>query len=281
MKMPKTESTGWERERRTHFDEIIVNYDRIRPDYPTTLFEDIIKYTGFKFGIQAIEIGAGTGKATASFLKAGYKVTAVEIGANMADFLLNRFNGCNGLNVVIDSFENASLDENSFDLIYAASAFHWVDAKIGCPKAFRLLKNGGVIALFRYNEMSAHEENLNKEIKGLYEKYYYTHYTSKHWHPQRKTKAELEKPSRIFVDFGFESLQQYGFVDVSMKFYDFTRSYNADEYIMWLDTMADCRGLPETNKTALYAKIKEAILNNGGKYTLDYVFQLYMGRKPS
>ncbi len=271
--------TGWERDRRTHFDEIVVNYDRIRPDYPVELYEDIVKYTGRKSSAKAIEIGAGTGKATAPFLNAGYEVTAVEIGAKMAEFLLDKYKGYKGLNVIIDSFENISFDENSFDLIYAASAFHWVDAKIGCPKAFRLLKNSGVIALFRYNEMSAHENELSKEIKKLYDKYYFTHYTSKHWQPQRKTKAELEKPSRILVDFGFESLQQYGFIDVSMKFYDFTRSYSADDYITWLDTMADHRGLPESNKTALYASVKEAILRNGGRYTLDYVFQLYMGRK--
>ncbi|WP_312372951.1 class I SAM-dependent methyltransferase [Lachnoclostridium sp.] len=78
--------TGWERHRRTHFDEMVVNYDRVRPKYPSELFEDVCKYSGLKKGKKALEIGAGTGKAIAPFIEAGYDVTAIEIGANMTDF---------------------------------------------------------------------------------------------------------------------------------------------------------------------------------------------------
>jgi len=82
--------TGWERENRTHFDEIVANYDKYRWDYPAELFADIIEYSGQGNDKRAIEIGAGTGKATAPFLDAGYAVTAVEMGKNMADFLINK-----------------------------------------------------------------------------------------------------------------------------------------------------------------------------------------------
>ena len=61
--------TGWERERRTHFDEIVLDYDRVRPEYPAEMFEDAIAYAG---GNKALEIGAGTGKATGPFLQAGF-----------------------------------------------------------------------------------------------------------------------------------------------------------------------------------------------------------------
>ena len=78
--------TGWERENRTHFDDIVVNYDKVRWDYPSELYADILDYsrTG---GKKAVEIGAGTGKATTPMLNAGYDVTAVEMGANMAEFI--------------------------------------------------------------------------------------------------------------------------------------------------------------------------------------------------
>jgi len=36
--------TGWERERRTHFDEITAEYDKIRWNYPDELFRDAIDY---------------------------------------------------------------------------------------------------------------------------------------------------------------------------------------------------------------------------------------------
>lgn len=270
--------TGWERSKRTHFDEIVTIYDKVRWEYPDQLFADVIQYLGPEIGKKALEIGAGTGKATAPFLDMGYAVTAVEMGANMAEFLLNNFKGYTNFNVIIDTFEEASLEEVNYDLIYAASAFHWVDAEIGCPKVFRLLKNGGVFALFRYNAIPADGEELYEEIQTLYDKFYNSYYLSK-VRPVRKSKEEYGEPSEIYKGFRFESLENYGFCEVTMKLYEASQRYSADEYIELLETYADHRGLPEANRLNLYAGIKEAILRHGGHHKVDYIFQLYMGKK--
>lgn len=140
--MTQQPKTGWEPERRTHFDEIVSQYDSIRQEYPNAVFTDIEQYMGKGPGKHALEIGAGTGKATKHFLSAGYTVTAVEIGRKMAAFLLERFQAYKNFDVINASFEDARL-QGDYDLIYAASAFHWVDAKAGCPKLYRLLANGG------------------------------------------------------------------------------------------------------------------------------------------
>lgn len=269
---------GWERNKRLHFNDIVENYDKMRPEYPQEIFEEVINYSNALTGKRAVEIGAGTGKATHPFLDAGYDVRAIEIGSNMADFLLKRFSGRKGFNVVVSSFEDAVLQESSFDLIYSATAFHWIDAEIGCPKAFRLLKDGGTIALFRYNAIAANGDELNDEIQAIYEKHYYSYYTSD-TRPIKKSKKDFEKPSEIYNSFRFEDLRTYGFKDVSMKFYDGYKIFNADEYITWLETMSDHRGLPDSNRKLLYAGIKEAIIEHGNHNKIDFIFQLYMGRK--
>jgi ubiquinone/menaquinone biosynthesis C-methylase UbiE len=270
--------TGWERENRTHFDEIVLNYDKTRPEYPKKLFDDIFDFVGSKKGKKALEIGAGTGKATAPFLDMGYNVTAIEIGANMADFLQNKFKGYKNFCVINAAFEDISLDDDNFDLIYAGSAFHWIDAKIGVPKVMRLLRNNGVFALFRYNLMPAIGEALYEAVQAVYEKYYHSYYKGKN-RPTKRTYADFETPSENLNNFGFENLNMYGFRDVSKKFYDAALLFNADEYVSYLNTMSDNRHLPENNRTKLYSGIKEAILLNGGSYREDLIFQLYMGRK--
>ena len=163
-------------------------------------------------------------------------------------------------------------------MIYAASAFHWVDAQIGCPKALRLLKDGGTIALFRYNAIAADGDKLYEEIQVVYEKYYNIYYTS-NLRPVKKTREDFEKKSEIYNSYRFEDLMDYGFKDVSMRFYDGARTFSADEYIVLLETMSDHKSLPESNQQALYSGIKEAIIKFGGHHTVDYIFQLYMGRK--
>ncbi len=87
------------------------------------------------------------------------------------------------------------------------------------------------------------------------------------------------EPSGIKRGFGFEDLKSYGFGDISMKLYDVSRKFDADEYITLLETFSDHRSLPESDRAVLLAGVREAILKHGGRYKVDYVFQLYMGRK--
>jgi SAM-dependent methyltransferase len=271
--------TGWERSNRSHFDEIVISYDKVRPEYPGEMFEDIIQYTGWAKGGKALEIGAGTGKATAPLLSAGWEVTAVEVGLNMAAFLREKFRGNKNFKVTVSSFEDAMLKEESYDLIYAASAFHWVDAKIGCPKAFCLLKSGGTFALMRYNPNPPAGDELYEEIQAVYEKYYYSYYELAQ-RPKKKSDDEFWEPSEISRGYGFEDIREYGFYDVHTKLYPSELIYGADEYIAFLDTLADHKGLPDSNREALYEGIGRAISGFGGSHKVQYMFQLYMGRKP-
>lgn len=269
--------TGWELDKREHFDEIVAHYDNIRPGYPDELFADLFAYAGAGPAGKALEIGAGTGKATAPVLRAGYDVTAVEIGANMADFLRHKFGAQDRFSVVVSSFEDAPL-ENSYDLIYAATAFHWVDAAIGCPKAFGLLKSGGVFALLRYNAVPADGDPLYEDIQAVYKEYYYR--DKPYRRPESKTDEQYWLPAEIRRGFGFEDMQAYGFADVAMNLYRTARVFSAEEHIALLQTFSDHRSLPQSDQTALYAGVKEAIEKHGGQLKTEYVYQLYMGRKP-
>ena len=273
--------TGWEQENRIHFDEIVVNYDKVRWDYPDELFADIFDYVGAGSDKNALEIGAGTGKATTPFVNTGYKVTAVEMGVNMSDFIREKFKDYTNFNLKTTTFEDVDLNDNSYDLIYAASAFHWVDAEIGCPKVFRLLKDGGVFALFRNNAVLSDKNDIYNEIQAVYDKYYYSHFKPDK-RPIKISEMQYKdflKPEEIYRGFRFESLEQYGFTDILMKLYKSERTYNADDYIKLQDTMSDHRAMPEESRMTLYTAIKEVINKHGGYLKMDYIFQLYMGRK--
>ena len=239
------------------------------------------KYSGHGEGKRAIEIGAGTGKATNPFLDEGYAVTAVEIGANMTEFLRDKFKGYERFNVITSTFEDAHLEDDNYDLIYAASSFHWIDSAVGCPKVLRLLKNGGSFVLFRNNAVRSDEDELYNDVNAAYDKHYYSHYKTdeRPIEISKMSEDDFRKPAEIYRGFRFESLEQYGFYDITMKLYDSTRMYGVDEYISLLETMSDHRGLPDDNRAALYAEIKESIIRHGGYQKMNFVFQLYMGRK--
>lgn len=74
-----------DRERlRATFDEAAELYDRGRPGYPEQLFDDLAELARLRPGSRVLEIGCGTGQATAPLAKRGCEVVAVELGAGMA-----------------------------------------------------------------------------------------------------------------------------------------------------------------------------------------------------
>ena len=270
--------SGYDHQYRTHFDAIVTDYDKTRPEYPSELYTDLFNFTKPASGKKALEIGAGTGKATTPFLDAGYDVTAVEIGANMSDFLKEKFAAYKNFNVITAAFEDVDLQENTYDLIYSATAFHWVDKEVGCPKVFRLLKDDGVFANFRYNYFPADSNALHEDIQAVYEKYYYSHY-QKNLLTLRKPDVNLHDPDEILRRTKHDELHTYGFKDVTMKLYESQVTSSVDEHLASLDTFSDHINLPDENRAALYAGIKEVTLRHGGYRTADMVYQLYMGRK--
>jgi hypothetical protein len=61
------------------FGEVADYYDRVRPAYPTALVDDVLSYSEPDIGgRRALEIGAGTGRATEAFATKGLPIVAVE-----------------------------------------------------------------------------------------------------------------------------------------------------------------------------------------------------------
>ena len=267
--------TGWEREKRGVFDEVADSYDKVRSDYPDELFSDVSAYCG-RVG-RALEIGAGTGKATAHILGMGYDVTAVELGKNLSRALEERFGNNPSFAVVNSSFEDAALDADVYDLVYAATAFHWVDASVGCPKVREILRDGGTFALLRYH-MAGTGETVFEAVQEVYEKHYYSFYPEKH-RPVKRDRAFYASPDGLYEGFRIKSMADYGFTDTAMRFYERDIDYTTEQYLSLLDTFSDHRSLPDENRRMLYDGIREVIDAHGGINRIHFLYQLYMGKK--
>jgi len=79
-----------EREVRTVFGEVAEQYDAIRPSYPAALFDTVMMVGDLRAGDTAVEIGAGTGKATMPFLERGIEVHCLEPSPGMAALLRSK-----------------------------------------------------------------------------------------------------------------------------------------------------------------------------------------------
>jgi len=119
-------------------------YERFRPGYPVELFDMVMAYAGQPVRT-ALEIGAGTGKATRLFAQRGVTVTAIEPDAAMLAELRKHVPAT--VRTVQAAFEDLRLTE-SYGLVYAAAALHWTKPEGRWSRVAALLKPGGVFASF-------------------------------------------------------------------------------------------------------------------------------------
>jgi SAM-dependent methyltransferase len=129
------------------FNEVPELYDRVRPGYPDELFADLMAITGLDGRSSVLEVGCGTGQATRSLAALAGSVTAVEPGPGMAALARTRTAAFGNVTVETSTFEEWDARGRRFDLLLAASAWHWVDPSIGWPRAHDVLVPGGWMAL--------------------------------------------------------------------------------------------------------------------------------------
>jgi SAM-dependent methyltransferase len=129
------------------FNEVPELYDRVRPGYPDELFPNLVTITGVDETSSVIEVGCGTGQATRSLAALGCSVTAVEPGAAMAALARQRLAAFGNVRVEESTFEDWDDHGRRFDVLVAASAWHWVDPSVGWRRAHDVLRPSGWMAL--------------------------------------------------------------------------------------------------------------------------------------
>ena len=140
-------------------------YSIYRPVYPPTVLETIVaycKYHGASFEF-ALDVGCGSGQSTKGLLTYYDKVLGVDRSASQIAMAPK--------DIPNMSFKRGSaedlyfVDNESVDLITAASASHWFDTDLFYSEMWRLLKPDGVFA--EYNYFSIHLTLENPEANKL------------------------------------------------------------------------------------------------------------------
>ena len=239
-------------ERRRSFDKVAAAYDKIRPSYPEAAIDDILERSQ---AVRALEVGAGTGKATIAFARCGLEVHALEPGAKLADILRAKVSG---LPVTVEETTFEAFSGSDFDLVYAAQAWHWTDPATRYQKAHAVLREGGSLALLM-NEKRPMEQGLRDELDAIYARWF----GWPSWDSDYVTK---------FVETWSQEITASGlFRDVTVTYVPWVQTYTSDQLIALLDTYSDHAVRPEDQKRGCYADIKAAIDRRGGSCDIPYV----------
>jgi SAM-dependent methyltransferase len=250
---------------RSTFDQAAELYDRVRPRYPPALFDDLAELTGIGPGSRVLEIGPGTGQATIPLAERGCQVVAVELGAHLAAVARRNLARFPAVEVVTAAFEDWPLPSEPFDLVLAATAFHWIDPAVRVDKAADALRPGGWLATIATHHVAGGDESFFAEAQDCYIR----------WDPATPADG-VTLPAASSIPSSSEELDRSRrFGPAELRRYEWDQSYTTAGYRELLLTYSGHRDLEPAAQTGLLDCISRLIdTRYGGRITKRYLTEL-------
>lgn len=238
------------------FGEVAQEYDRVRPGYPLALFEDML---GYSAPVKALEIGAGTGKATVVVAARGVQVVALEPDLAMALVLRQRVAGL-AVNIAMASLESYEPEEQ-VDLVYSAQAFHWTDEKTRWTRTAATLRPGGSLALF-WNMERLPDAAVRASVAEALDEY--------------ELRLWSEWPQSDQLEPDEELAGRPEFAEFRQELYRWERTLPREDYLANLSTQSAYRMLEDEDREELLGKLRDVLPD---PVTLEMATALYLAKR--
>lgn len=252
---------------RLGFDAVPQIYDRIRPTYPSALYD--ILFALLPPQPKIVEVGPGTGQATADLLSRGAVVTAIEIGHRLAGFLARKLGADDRLKVICSSFEDAPLTVGVYDAVVSATAYHWVQPMARLQKPAAILKPHGVLAVIDTNQVASPVD------RGYFERVQPVYESHGRGAEHRPLPAAGNVVPSIFTELAASS--QYD--EVRLFRYPWDQHYTARSYADLLRSYSDSQAMPAEEREGLIRELCAVIDQEyGGSITRPLVITLTLAQ---
>jgi len=251
------------------FDEDAERYNRARPGYPAALFEDLAELASIGPGCRVLEIGCGTGQATVPLAERGCEIVAVELGAELAAVARRNLARFPAVQVVTAAFESWPLPADPFDVVFSATAFHWIDPAVRVVKSADALRPGGTLATIATHHVAGGTEPFFAEVQACYER----------WDPATPPGLRLEPASAIPMERA--EIERSGrFEAPQFRRHASDIPYTTASYIDVLLTYSGHRALEPAAQRGLLDCIAGLIDNRyGGQIVKRYLSELRVARR--
>lgn len=206
------------------FSEGSALYQKARPTYPSELMDEILKYVPSRQF--AWDCGAGSGQLTQLMVPYFEQIVATDLSAQQ----LHQATYYENVSYQVQSAEQTTFANQSFDLITVAQAIHWFNFEKFYSEVRRTLKVNGVLAVIGYGTPILRDELLQTGLQELY-----ANTLNGYWDPERK---HIDHEYQD-IPFPFESLTD------QKRFMKYT--WSKEQVLNYLNTWSAIKHYREQN----------------------------------
>jgi SAM-dependent methyltransferase len=202
--------------------------------------------------------------------KRGFQIVAIELGAHLAAIARRNLAAYENARVETGAFEDWPLPTEPFDLVFAATSFHWLDHDVALPKVAAALRPGGAIAVIGGGHVAGGDMAFFHDVQDCFERY------------MPGTTPGLRLPPvddvpRIAPEIAASGL----FAPAQYRRYTWLRKFTTETYLGELSTYSNHIALSHADREALFACIAARIDRDyGGQITKAYLTELVVAALP-
>jgi SAM-dependent methyltransferase len=255
---------------RATFEEVAELYDQVRPTYPPALIDDLLLLGRLGPDDRVLEIGPGTGQATAALAERGLELVCVELGERLAAVARTQLAAYPNVTVLNEDFERWAPAEAGFDAVVAFTSFHWLDPADRLERVAGTLRGEGTLAVVETQHVLPEGgDAFWAEVKEDYD--------AVMPNPANHAPPPPEAHRSALAD---EIWTSGLFRSVAVRGYLWEATYTAEEYVAVLETYSSHRALPAARRDDLHGRIRRRIAARPDpRVTKTYLFTLAVARK--
>lgn len=235
------------------------DYAIYRSGYSNELYDFIAQF-GLRRGASILDVGCGTGIASEPFAMNGFPVTGIDPSPAMLAAAAQRLPNAT---FVQGEAEALPFPNERFDVVISAQAFHFVDRARALSEAYRVLRPGGIIAIWWKNLMAT---DAVKEIRD------------------QVFRSLGKEPVESGLTGGFREFYASQFTQQTLRVVPWRASAPLEQYMGYERSRCSVRKalgpLADQYFQRLEAVLRERTGGGNPRLAIGYIQYLYMAKKP-
>lgn len=227
-----------------HFENVAQYYERFRPKYPHSIYELIARESPRNQHVW--DCATGSGQAAVALAEFFEVVTATDASpAQLEHRVLNA-----RVDYRVARAEASGLMGSSVDAITVAQALHWFPLEAFFQECQRVLRPGGILAVWTYGLVMTEQKAINEIIH-----HYYHNIVGPYWPPERALVDDCYRS----IQLPFEELSLQSFMESPLQIHEnwtrdqlegYLRSWSASGYFQKLEDTDPLESIREQLDTA-------------------------------